>query len=138
MKRHAALGRNAARSRRLHQHNFGPRGEAVRAMPCAVAAKHGEDQAGPSWDIRALLEAGHQPEDLACSGDVQAAHVARARGMGGMNSSSRALAPLCAHHHHQAGERRTPERKRFRAIYDINLIELAAKIAEELDAKGLP
>lgn len=117
MKRLVALHRrtpmkriNAERRAKLFARNFGKRSSAVRAMPCLVAG---------------------------CRKESQAAHV-RARGMGGARGDRRDLVPLCAHHHREAGERRTTARLAFQAFYLLDLEAEAARIAAELDAKGLP
>lgn len=107
LRRHAPMRRrNDARRRKRFARDFGERAAIVRAMPCLVGG-------------------------IACSGDVQAAHV-RSRGAGG---TRRDLIPLCARHHceqHDAGLRT------FAARYQVDLAAAAASIAADLDSRGVP
>ena len=138
LKRHTPLApANRGRRAKLHAANYGARGEAVRAMPCLVAKHHYEDQAGPSWHIRELIEGGRHPGELACSGAVEAAHLEGARGMGGCNADNRGLGPLCSWHHKQAGERRGSQRDAFARLYAIDCSAEVVRIAIELTARGL-
>ena len=70
----------------MHEQNFGPRAELIRAMACGVAlvrmARHGQTR--------------HDAEFLSgCSGPIDPHHV-RSRGAGG---TARDLVPLCRIHH---------------------------------------
>jgi hypothetical protein len=128
-----ARGKAPARSTRLapvnrkrkaaaHTRNYGPRGDAVRAMPCEVAAR--SHDAGEDW----------QP----CRGDVQAAH-STPRKMGGVGGSSpgdsRCLFPACAAHHDEAGEPRTSKRFAFIKRYRFDPVDVAVRVALELDER---
>jgi hypothetical protein len=66
-----------------------------------------------------------------CKGAVEAAHV-KSRGAGG---DRRSLIPLCMGHHneqHQHGA------KTFAAKYEVDLGAAAARIAVDLDLRGVP
>lgn len=65
-----------------------------------------------------------------CSGPIEAAH-ARSRGAGG---DRRHLVPLCSAHHR---EQHTVGVRTFQKSYDLDLLAEAARIAAELDARGL-
>jgi hypothetical protein len=106
---------NRERRARLHERNYGDRGEAVRKMLCTIAGR---------WLMRG------RP----CRGRIHAAHVV-ARGMGGHNGDRRQLIPLCADHH---GEQGSIGVKSFAALYEVDLHAEAARIAVELDERGLP
>ena len=124
---------NRERKAKTFARNFGERAEAVRAMPCLVAVKR-------FADLRPVFAGTrhHVPmADILCNGDVQAAH-ARARGMGGAKGNRRELTPLCAGHHAEAGEFRTSARAKFEREHGISLTDEAARIAVELDERGLP
>jgi len=71
-----------------------------------------------------------------CSRKIDAAHV-RARGMGGAKGDRRDLVPLCRRHHRASGEARTSQRAKFEKGYGIDLAAEAARIALELDDRGL-
>jgi hypothetical protein len=107
---------NPERKAETFARNFGPRGEAVRAMPCLCAR-------GP-WSLR-------------CGQPAEAAH-ARARGMGGAKGDRRDLVPLSRKHHDEAGEARTSQRAAFELRHGLDLFAEADRIAAELDARGLP
>jgi hypothetical protein len=124
---------NTARRKRIYERCFGDRGSHVREMNCLGLAL---DTAHFFADLEAAPH--EDPDDsLACSGPTQAAHV-RARGMGGAKGDRRDLVPLCARHHAEAGELGTSQRVDFERLHDINLTIEAARIAAELDAKGIP
>ena len=98
---------NSARRRKMHDRNFGDRAEHIRAMPCLI--------------------------NDGCSGQIVAAH-AKARGMGGCNSSRRSLVPLCWGHHeeqHQIGVATFAQR------YALDLERSADEIASRLDDLGI-
>lgn len=67
---------------------------------------------------------------VACRGAVQAAH-ARSRGAGG---TRRDLVPLCARHHR---EQHDVGLATFMARHRVDLIAAAARIAADLDARGV-
>lgn len=69
-----------------------------------------------------------------CVGRIQAAH-ARARGMGGANGDRRDLYPACAFHHDAQGRLGL---RRFAEIFGVDPISEAARIAGELDERGIP
>ncbi len=96
---------NRARRAKAYARNFGPRADAVRAMPCLVAG---------------------------CRRPTVAAH-ARARGMGGAKGDARELVPLCQPHHLEAGEHRTSQRAAFEARHSLDLTADAARIASLFD-----
>lgn len=100
---------NAKRKTLTYERNYGKRGEEIRAMPC-------------------LLEATNE-----CSGRVEAAH-AEARKMGGRGGDKRSLVPMCTGHHAEQGR----GQQSFAAKYKINLRAHAARIADDLDARGIP
>ena len=106
---------NRERRARAYARNFGERAEHVRAMRCLVADRMGH----------------------LCRTRIVAAHVI-ARGMGGAKGDRRDLIPLCWESHEWAGERGTDARARFEQFYGIDLQAEAARIASELDARGLP
>ena len=110
LRRSTPLGRNRKRAAKLYARNFGERADAIRAMQCLV---HG------------------------CPRPSQAAHT-RARGMGGAKGDRRELVPLCAEHHREAGERRTSARADFERVHGLDLEAEALRLAECLDAEGLP
>lgn len=101
---------NRARRAKSYARNFGPRADAVRAMPCLVAG---------------------------CRLPTVAAH-ARARGMGGAKGDARELVPLCQPHHLEAGEHRTSQRAAFEERHGLDLTTEAARIAALLDQHGDP
>lgn len=101
---------NRKRKAKMYARNYGERGDSVRAMPCLLAASGG------------------------CEGRIQAAH-ADARGMGSVGGDRRSLVPLCSHHHRQSHRMPLAD---FTARYRVSLDIEAARIALELDARGLP
>jgi hypothetical protein len=112
---------NRGRRAAAYARNFGPRADAIRAMPCAVAAV--AHRVRPDWSP--------------CWLAVEAAH-SKARKMGGCGSGSRWQWPACRGHHEEAGEFRTSKRAAFVAKYEIDPVELSGRIAVELDERGLP
>lgn len=110
LKRSPMKRSNRRRRAATYARNFGERGAAVREMPCLLAPTGG------------------------CRGRTEAAH-ATARGMGGHNGDRRSLVPLCTWHHRASGDMGAIT---FAAKYRIDLHEEAARIARELDARGLP
>jgi hypothetical protein len=130
---------NRERKAETFARNFGERAGHVRALGCLVGQALAreldevEDFAG-----RLAVAVDHEQTERACDfGPTQAAH-ARARGMGGAKGDRRDLVPLCHRHHAQAGELGTSERAAFERLHDISLTAEAARIAAELDAKGIP
>jgi hypothetical protein len=124
---------NRKRKAETYARNFGDRGSHVRALNCLGLAL---DTAHFFADLEAAPH--EEPDDsLACSGPTQAAH-ARARGMGGAKGDRRDLVPLCQRHHVEAGELGTSQRADFERLHGISLTAEAARIAAELDAKGIP
>lgn len=65
-----------------------------------------------------------------CKGAVEAAHV-KSRGAGG---DRRSLVPLCMGHHN---EQHTQGAKTFAAKYEVDLSAAAARIAGDLDLRGV-
>lgn len=126
MKRTPIKQVNGPRRAKKLKRNF-PHADKIRALPCAIAELHDKDQAGPSWHIRGLLDAGVPADVLACSGAIVSAHVKGARGMGGCNTDpdDPGQCPLCHHHHAQSGELGTTERAEFEQLYAIDLGEVA-------------
>jgi hypothetical protein len=112
---------NRERRAAAYARNFGPRADAIRAMPCAVAAV--AHRVRPDWSP--------------CWLAVEAAH-SKARKMGGCGSGNRWQWPACRGHHEEAGEFRTSKRAAFVAKYEIDPVELSGRIAVELDERGLP
>lgn len=110
MKRTWLKPRNDRRRAEMHARNFGLRGDAVRAMPCLVPG---------------------------CRRPTVAAH-AKARKMGGCGGDRRELVPLCQPDHQEAGEFRTSARAAFESRHGLDLVAEAARIAAELDQRGLP
>lgn len=107
--------RNAKRAAELHDRNYGAdgqRGEAVRAMGCAIA--------------------GH-PQHT-CAWKIDACH-STARGMGGTKGDSGRLWNGCRTAHEEAGERGTPKRAAFVKLYSFDPEERAAEIKTELDER---
>lgn len=66
-----------------------------------------------------------------CKGQVEAAHV-RSRGAGG---DRRDLVPLCSGHHREQHQRGLPT---FCTTHKLDLRAAAARIAVELDERGVP
>lgn len=62
----------------------------------------------------------------ACGRKIDAAHLTRDRGMGGVNSSASDVGYLCRCHHDHLAEL---GRERFEALYGCNLAEEAARVA---------
>lgn len=101
---------NRERRAKLYARNFGEggeRGEVVRSMACLARG------------------------DGRCSGPIEAAHVV-ARGMGGCNSSSRQLVPLCRGHHREQGDRGI---RTFEARHGLDLDAEARRVAEVVDER---
>lgn len=101
---------NPERRARMFARNFGEggeRGEVVRSMACLARG------------------------DGRCSGPIEAAHVV-ARGMGGCNSSSRQLVPLCRGHHREQGDRGI---RTFEARHGLDLDAEARRVAEVVDER---
>lgn len=95
---------------------FGERAPLVREMRC-VAHQPWPWGAPPAW--------------RRCEGEIEAAHV-RSRGAGG---DRRDLVPLCSRHHRQQHDVGI---ETFQKIYALNLGAHAARVAAELDARGIP
>lgn len=110
---------NPERRKAKFARNYGTRGAAVRELGCLVRSEY---------------DSGHS-RGHNCDGPIHAAHVI-ARGMGGVKGDRRDLVPLCAHHHHAAGERGTTQRADFEWFYAIDLQAEAGRIAEQLDREG--
>jgi hypothetical protein len=70
-------------------------------------------------------------EGQGCAGIVEPAHTT-SRGAGG---DRRKIVPLCTGHHREQGDRGI---KTFSAHYQIDLHAHAARIAADLDARGVP
>ena len=122
---------NRKRKAATFARNFGDRGEAVRAMRCLVAvAMLGsiDRNASNAW----VYSSSYCRPPF----ETQAAH-ATARGMGGAKGDRRDLVPLCAKHHAEAGEARTSARADFERRYSLDLQAEAARIAAELDDRGI-
>ena len=113
---------NRERKAAAYARNFGAEADAVRAMPCVVDAAKTDQR---------LNVAGAWREDGWCMGPVQAAHVLEARKMGACGGDRFGLAPLCATHHPEAGERGTSQRAAFEARYGLDLDGEADRIALE-------
>jgi hypothetical protein len=130
---------NRERRVKVFERNFGQRAAEVRSLGCIVGARlGGELDEQPTFIRKLVVAVRHQESGQACDfGGAQAAH-AIARGMGGAKGSRRDLVPLCAKHHAEAGEARTSQRANFEQTYGISLTAEAARIAAELDAKGVP
>jgi hypothetical protein len=113
---------NRKRKAAAHARNYGPRGDAVRAMPCEVAAR--SHDAGDDW--------------TACSGDPVAAHSVP-RKMGGVGGAlpgdNRCLFPACFGHHNEAGEYRTSQRAAFIERYRFDPVDVSTRVALELDER---
>lgn len=110
MKRTAIKRVNRERRAAAFERNYGQRGGYVREMPCLLAAAGG------------------------CRDRIQAAHV-KARGMGGCNGDRRSLIPLCGYHHALMG---VSGIKTFSSRFSVDLPAAAQRIAEQLDAGGVP
>lgn len=124
---------NRERKAKVFARNFGERAKAVRAMVCLVIARNATVALGTVN----RYEAWEHSASRCSSWLVQAAHV-RARGMGGAKGDRRDLVPLCDRHHRESGEFRTSQRTDFERRYGLDLQAEAARIAAELDEKGLP
>ena len=109
--------------------NFGAEAQRVRDMGCLVEstlmviADFGDRyKLACEQDARGVTT---------CSGDIEAAHVGKARGMGGVNSDRYRLAPLCTRHHEEASEPGTSKRAAFEERTGIDLDKEADRIAVE-------
>jgi hypothetical protein len=103
--------RNDERKEKTFARNYGPRGEAVREMPCIVPG---------------------------CTEPVEACH-AKPRQQGGHGEGDSSwLFPGCRNHHDEAGEYRTSQREAFIEKHRVDPCVEAERIAIELDARGLP
>lgn len=116
--------RNPERAAEMRVRNFPDRPPVVW---CLIAeklsvyqAKHGAKQIPRGW--------------TACWGDVDAAHVVHARGMGGCNSSKDEVVYLCRGHHTEQ-EGNTAE---FEARYMIDLAAEAANVAAHPPESACP
>lgn len=141
---------NRERKAKTFTRNFGERRAVVGTMPCLVLTRFRLDSGAPAvMACKARREGAanrwaawfSSPSrcDLAAWGPngSQAAH-AKARGMGGAKGDRRDLIPLCPKHHRESGEFRTSQRAKFEERYAISLVDEAARIAAELDERGLP
>jgi hypothetical protein len=131
---------NRRRKAETYVRNFGERGDPIRAMTClaqVAVERLNDSNALTRWVHSTSYCSGPFRCQPGLPSVVQAAH-ARARKMGGRGGDRRDLIPLCARHHLQAGEARTSQRADFERQYGIDLQVEAARIAAELDAKGIP
>jgi hypothetical protein len=130
---------NRKRKAAAFERNFGKRAEHVRASGCIIGqALARELDEVEDFASRLVVAVGHEQTGRACDfGPAQAAH-ARARGMGGCKGDRRDLVPLCARHHAQAGELGTSQRADFERLHSISITAEAARIAAELDERGIP
>jgi hypothetical protein len=107
--------RNEARAKEMRARNFPTRPAVVWCLLAhrlaAFQAEHGEKSAPAGWSR--------------CWGPVDQAHVVRARGAGGCNSSKDAVAYLCLRHHQQQEGRS----EAFEQLYGVDLVAEAAKVA---------
>ena len=126
---------NTHRRAESYARNYGDRGELARSSGCIV---------GNLWEQQhpdtypELLEAGWTP----CKGDVQAMHVVPRQKGGHGPGDRRKLVGGCAQHSDEAGEGsavgRTPsKRAAFEKRYTLDVMELAAELAADGDARGL-
>lgn len=117
---------NLERRAKMRERNFQDRGSSrpwcvIALLLAAYQRTHGEKQRPAGWS--------------SCWGDIDQAHVLRARGMGGCNSDATQVIDLCRGHHTEQ-EGRSEE---FELRYCIDLRELAAlQAANALQPEGPP
>ncbi len=109
---------NRERKAKAFGRNFGKKSDWIRSLHCVACVR----SVGGMYTGR----------------KIEAAHAAKARGMGGCGGNSADLVPLCTAHHREQGEQAEeighgpkPEKTTFERRYGLDLQQIAAELEAE-------